>query len=107
MLLDGFNGSSRNPYHLSALTRLRNNGRDLLTGYGSQPTILRDGLSEDHVPQAAELEAAVTFAGVAYVRSGVPDAMYSGWKRHILCLNDSCTLVADAITARSPGNLEL
>ena len=107
MLLDGYNGGGRNPHHVSALKLLRNTGRLLLSGYGNQVVILRDGMVEGHVARAARLDASVALCGLAYVRSVVPDAAYSEWKRDILWVDDHYTLVADTVTASEGGKFEI
>lgn len=107
LLLDGFNGLSRNPHHNAALTYLRSAGVELLNGYGNQIHITRDGLAENYVARAARLDNAFADDGLAAVSVTVPDASYANWRRDILWIDDRLTLVADTVTAREGGNFEL
>jgi len=52
VLLDGFNGASRNPYHTFAILELRVDGRTILEGYHNQ---LRTRVEDLHVGVALDL----------------------------------------------------
>lgn len=107
LMMDGFNGGGRNPYHVSALIALRSGGRELLSGFGNQVHVLRDGLSAGHVAMAAQLKAHFAGEGMAYIQSVVPEASFSAWKRQVLWIDDQLTLVADTITAEEAGDYEV
>ncbi len=107
LLLDGFDGGGRNPHHVSSIKYLRFTDRFALDGYENMVTILRDGMSELRVPKAARLDAAVALDGIAWVRSTVPDEAFSSWRRDLLWVDDEFAIVADAVTAREPGEFEV
>ena len=107
LLLDGLNQDGRHPHHVAALTALRHSDNPLLSGYENQLFILRDGLIGNHVPKAASLDMAIELGSTAYIRTTVPDGPFSSWQRHILHLPGVNTLVADKVTAKTPGNYEL
>ncbi|MDP6775800.1 MAG: hypothetical protein QGI83_03440, partial [Candidatus Latescibacteria bacterium] len=107
LMLDGFDGRRRNPHHVSALTYLRSGGRELLSGPGNQVSVLRDGMSENHVAMASQLDGAFSGEKMAFVRATVPDYAYSGWQRDILWVDECLTLVFDVLTAREGGEFEI
>ena len=107
LMLDGFDGRRRNPHHVSALAYLRSGGRELLSGYGNQVSVLRNGLSENHVAMASRLRGAFSGEKMAYIGAVVPDYAYSSWQRDILWVDDCLTLVVDALTVREAGEFEI
>lgn len=107
LMLDGFNGGRRNPHHVAALTYLRAGGRDLLSGYGNQVHILRDGLSDNHVAMGARFDGAFCGEAMAYISTTVPDDAFSSRQRAILWVSDDLVLVIDSLTAREAGNFEI
>ncbi len=107
LMLDGFDGRRRNPHHVSALTYLRSGGHELLSGFGNQVSVLRDGLSENHVAMAAKLRGTFSGEEMAYISVVVPDYAYSAWQRDILWVDDRLTLVIDGLISREAGEFEI
>lgn len=102
LLLDGFNGASRNPYHTFALLELRIAGQNVLQAgngaYLNQVQTKADGLVE---PQAA-MDAALRYRGVigdSIVAVGeVPEASFANWRRTIAQRRGRYALVVDDLT---------
>src|SRR5690606_19011148 len=55
LLLDGYNGASRNPYHTFAILELRQAGETILEGYLNQVRTRADGLTEPEIAMDAAL----------------------------------------------------
>jgi hypothetical protein len=60
ILIDGFNGASRNPYHTFAILELRLSGKTVLQGYLNQVLTKADGMVE---PRSA-MDAALRYRSV-------------------------------------------
>ncbi len=108
ILLDGFNGASRNPYHTFGVLELRINGYTLLRGYHNQVLPSADGMVEPRVAMdAALLHCDVTGATVAAVGE-VPAAAYCNWRRYLTQRVGKYALITDDLTFRTDSeNMEL
>jgi hypothetical protein len=100
LLLDGYYGGSRNPYHCLALTKLRLGDRVLLDGYLSQVVVRVGGLTEARVPLGAGLKRCVGLRRGCYFEAQVPDFSFGAWRRRLLHLSGRWTLVLDEFQAR-------
>jgi hypothetical protein len=83
ILLDGYNGASRNPYHTFAILELRLNGRTLLgpQSYRNQVLTKADGMVEPQVAMDAALRYADVVGQTATAVGEVPNAAYCNWHR--------------------------
>ncbi|MFC1712383.1 hypothetical protein ACFL6S_01875 [Candidatus Poribacteria bacterium] len=100
LLIDGFNGASRNPYHTFPILELRLNGYTLLKGYRNQLLTRADGLVEPHIAMNAALKRSDVIGETAIAIGEVPDATYCAWRRTIVHRIGSYTLVVDDIIPR-------
>ncbi|MCD6352478.1 MAG: hypothetical protein J7M26_10190, partial [Armatimonadetes bacterium] len=100
LLLDGYYGGSRNPYHCLALTYLRHGDKRLLDGYLNQVVARQGGLVEPTVPRGSALLRHVGFRKGAYLVAEVPDFSFGKWRRRIFHYVGHWTLVVDTFTAR-------
>ncbi|MFP3903946.1 MAG: hypothetical protein ACLFWB_06870, partial [Armatimonadota bacterium] len=107
LFLDGFNDRGRNPHHVSALYRLRMQGREVLKGYWNQVFVNRDGLVTRHVARGARLDRAVAVGDGACIRSVVPDAPFCEWQRDLMWVDEKYLLVADVVTAHEEGDFSI
>jgi len=108
LLLDGFAGSGRHPFQLNTLLRLRMfNGKNILSGYGSDLSIWRNGMSEPHVARSAALREHLVTKDSAYIHTDVPDMPWSEWQRHIMVLKDRFAIVIDRISPHEAGRFDI
>jgi hypothetical protein len=101
VLLDGFNGASRNPYHTFAVLDLRIAGNTLLRGYHNQVLTKADGMVEPTVAMDAALLDRGTVGSVAFAAGDVPDAAFCDWKRTLVQRLGQYALVLDDLTFRT------
>ncbi|MFH1267240.1 MAG: VCBS repeat-containing protein, partial [Planctomycetota bacterium] len=101
ILLDGFNGASRNPYHTFDILQLRLRGRTILEGYHNQVLTSADGMVEP----AAAMNAALLYSDVvgptATAVGEVPNASFSNWRRTLSQRTGRYALVVDDLTFRA------
>ena len=76
ILLDGFNGASRNPYHTFDILELRLGGRTILAGYHNQVLTSADGMVEPAVAMDAALLHSDVIGPTAMAVGQVPGAAY-------------------------------
>ncbi|MHC4743767.1 MAG: hypothetical protein ACYS8Z_17770, partial [Planctomycetota bacterium] len=108
ILIDGFNGASRNPYHTFAILELRLDGRTLLKGYGNQLLTRADGLVEPHIPMDAGLKYHTVVGRTASVSTEVAKAFYCSWRRTLAQREQRYALVVDDLKFRTDSdNLEI
>ncbi len=100
LLLDGFYGGSRNPYHCLALTELRHGPTTVLAGYLSQAVVRQSGLVEPTVPVGSALTRCAALGKIAHFEARVPDLAYGAWERRIVHVAGGWTLVVDEFVAR-------
>ena len=103
LLIKGFNGASRNPYHTFTVLELRIDGRTLLRGYRNQAQARLDGLVEPHIAMDAALRACDVTGGTAAVTAEVPDAAFCNWRRTLAQRTGRYALFVDDLTFRSGG----
>jgi len=108
ILLDGFNGASRNPYHSFAILQLRIDGRTLLEGYSNQLLTRADGLVEPKVAMNGALRHRDVIGPTVVAVGEVPDAAYCNWRRTLVQRTGQYALVADDLTFRTDSeNIEV
>ncbi|MBN1341437.1 MAG: VCBS repeat-containing protein [Phycisphaerae bacterium] len=101
ILIDGFNGASRNPYHTFAILELRLAGCTLLKGYRNQVLTRADGLVETRIAMNAALKHADVIGQTAIAAAEVPDAAYCDWRRTLLQRIGRYAVVVDDLTFRA------
>ena len=101
LLLDGFNGASRNPYHVFSILQLRIDGQTILDGYHNQVLTSADGMVEPAVAMDAALEHADVVGSTATAVGRVPTAAFCDWRRTIAHRTGRYALVVDDLTFRS------
>ena len=104
VLLKGFNGASRNPYHTFTVIELRLNGYTLLRGFRNQVQVRQDGLVEPHIAMDAALRHSDVTGGTATVTAEVPDAALCNWRRTLVQRTGRYALFVDDLTFRSGGD---
>ncbi|MDY0167236.1 MAG: VCBS repeat-containing protein [Thermoguttaceae bacterium] len=100
ILIDGYNGASRNPYHCFAILELRLGGNTLLKGYRNQLLTRLDGMVEPRVAMDGALRDRHVVGGVAACVGEVPDAAYCNWRRTLAQRVGRYALVVDQLTMR-------
>ena len=101
ILLDGFNGASRNPYHTFDILQLRIDGRTVLDGYHNQVLTSADGMVEPTVAMNAALLHAEVVGGTAIAVGEVPDASFCNWRRGLVQRTGRYALVVDDLAFRT------
>lgn len=107
ILLDGFCGLGRNPYHLNTISFLRMfGGKTVLDGYGNDVDIWRDGTVSIDVPRAAVLQNYFDTEDFAYLCTEVPGMQSTNWSRHLLYSKNKALIIIDTITPYEPGEFD-
>jgi hypothetical protein len=101
ILIDGYNGASRNPYHTFSVLELRLAGQTLLKGYRTQVLTRADGLVEPKIAMNAALKVARVLGETAVVTAEVPDAAWCSWRRTLLHRIGKYALFADNLDFRT------
>ena len=101
VLLDGFNGASRNPYHTFCILDLRIAGTTLLNGYHNQVLTKADGMVEPAVAMDAALRYCDRIGGTATACAEVPAAAFSNWRRTLIQRLGRYAVVVDDLTFRT------
>ena len=99
-LLDGMNGTGRNPYHTSVILELRLDGETVLEGYGNQLQTRVDGLTELGVPMDVALKRRSVLGKTALAVCEVQDMAFASWKRTLLTREGRYALVVDTLLPR-------
>lgn len=108
ILLDGFNGASRNPYHTFAILSLRLAGYTLLDGYRNQIATRMDGLVEPQIAMNARLRHHDVLGSIALAVAEVPDMPYCHWRRALVQRVGQYALVLDDLSFRADSeNMEV
>lgn len=110
ILLDGFNGASRNPYHTFAILELRIAGLTVLgrQAYHNQVLTKADGMVEPRVAMDAALRHHSVTGGVAAAIAEVPGAAFCNWRRTLAQRVGRYALVVDDLTFRTDSrNMEV
>lgn len=100
VMLDGFNGASRNPYHTFAILDLRIAGKTLLRGYLNQVLTKADAMVEANVAMDAGLVTRNVVGESVYALGTVPRAAFCEWRRHLLQRVGQYALVVDELDFR-------
>ena len=101
ILLDGYNGVYRNPYHAFAILDLRLSGTTLLKGYRNQVLTSADGMVEPKVAMDAALLYRNVLGGTAIAVGEVPRSAYCNWRRTIAQRVGRYAVVADDLMFRA------
>jgi hypothetical protein len=101
ILLDGFNGASRNPYHAFDILELRLNGQTVLQGYHNQVLTSADGMVEPAVAMDAALLHSDVVGSTATAVAEVPKAAFCNWRRTISQRTGRYALVVDDLAFRT------
>jgi len=101
LLMDGYNGESRNPYHTLDILQLRIDGVTILDGYQNQVLTSADGLVEPGIAKNAALKHASVCGSTALFSAEVPDVSFCSWRRSILHKTGKYSLVSDTMNYRS------
>lgn len=108
ILIDGFNGASRNPYHCFAILALRLAGNTLLEGYNNQVLVKADGMVEPIVAMDAALRHAIALGQTAALVADVPKMAYCNWRRMLVQRIGRYALIVDQLTSRTESeNVEV
>jgi len=100
MLIDGFNGASRNPYHTFAILELRLGGYTLLRRYLNQLVTRVDGLMEPKIAMNAALKHCDVVGETAIAVAEVPNAAFARWRRTLVQRVGRYALIVDELTFR-------
>ncbi|MFO7945497.1 MAG: hypothetical protein R6V19_01595 [Armatimonadota bacterium] len=98
ILIDGFNGASRNPYHSYAVLELRLKGQTILKGYRNQVLTRADGLVEPEIALNAALKHSAVVGDTALAVAEVPKASFCNWRRTLVHRTGQYTLFVDDMT---------
>lgn len=101
VLLDGFNGASRNPYHTFAILDLRLAGTRLLQNYLNQVLTKADGRVEPAVAMDAGLRYAERLGQTASAAGEVPRAAFCTWQRTLVQRLGRYALIVDDLAFRA------
>ena len=101
ILLDGYNGASRNPYHTFDILELRLAGRTILQGYYNQVLTSADGMVEPAVAMDAALLHSDVVGATAIAVGEVPRAAFCNWQRTLAQRTGRYALIVDDLTFRS------
>lgn len=101
ILLKGYNGAGRNPYHTFDLLELRINGSTLLKGYANQVLTNADGMVEPKVAMDAALLNNGSIGQTTVAVAEVPDLPFVRWKRSLALQKNRFALVADEMSFKS------
>lgn len=104
ILIKGYNGALRNPYHSFDILELRLKGSTLLKGYHNQVITSADGMFEPKVAMDAALLYQGVVGEVTTAVAEVPDLAFTNWRRSLTLRKERYALIADEITFR--GNSE-
>ncbi len=101
LLMDGYNGASRNAYHTFALLEMRLAGMPILDGYHNQVLTKVDGMVEPKVPMDAALRYHDVVGSTVAAVAEVPDAAYCSWRRTLAQRVGRYALVVDDLAFRA------
>ncbi len=105
VLVKGYNGAYRNPYHTYDIIELRLNGVTILKGFNNQLLSGADGMVEPKVAMDGALLHHEVVGDVAAVVGEVPDLPFANWRRSLALRTGKYALIADDVTFRNdnPG----
>ena len=103
ILIKGWNGAGRNPFHTFGLLELRLAGRTVLEGYFNQVMTRSDGLVPPEVGMDAALRRRDVIGGTAVAVGETPKAAFCSWRRTLLQRVGQYALIADDLAFRTGG----
>jgi hypothetical protein len=101
ILIKGYNGAGRNPYHTFDILELRIDGSTVLKGYGNQVLSGADGMVEPKVAMDARLISSEVLGDIVSARAEVPDLPFVKWKRSLVLKKGKYVIIADELTFRT------
>ena len=104
ILLDGYNGEARNPYHAFTLSELRMDGRTVLQGYRNQVIVSADGLVEPRLAMEGALKRADVVGDVA-LAIGEVSQLWSTWRRTWVQRTGRYAVVMDDVRFRRSSEM--
>ncbi len=104
LLLDGFNGGGRNPYHTFAVLELRLNGVTALKNYHNQVLTGADGMVEPQVAMDSGLRKSAVVGQTAFASAEVPKTPFADWRRSIAMRNGHYALFVDRLDFRADSD---
>ncbi len=103
VLLKGFNGGGRLPYHSCAVTELRLRGTTLLKGYNNQVQPSVDGMVEPEVAMDGALLYHDVVGETAAAVMEVPKLPFCDWRRTLAQRIGRYALIVDDLAFRGDG----
>ncbi|MBN1671385.1 MAG: hypothetical protein JXR37_10150 [Kiritimatiellae bacterium] len=108
ILLDGYYGKARTPFHKNAILQLHMfGGKTLLSGYYNELDVLFEGECNLDVPRKAAMAKALAWDGIAYVRTEITNMTQSCWEREILYAKELGCVVVDRLTPQQTGRFSV
>lgn len=108
ILLDGWNGASRNPYHTFDILELRIAGHTLLKGYHNQILTKADGLVEPTAAMDGALRDCEAVGDAAMAVGEVPNAPFCNWRRYLLHrTGDHAVIIDDLVFHTDTDNMQV
>jgi hypothetical protein len=104
ILLDGYNGGGRNPYHTFDILELRLNGTTLLKGYANQVLSSADGMVEPQVAMDSALLYRDVLGETVTSVSEVPKAAFCNWRRSLVQRVGRYALIVDDLGFRTDSD---
>lgn len=104
LMLDGYNGGGRNPYHTFDLLNLRLDGVTLLDGYHNQVLTSADAMVEPRVAMDSALLYRDVVGDVAFAVGEVPGTPFATWRRTIALRHERYALIVDDLTFRTQSD---
>ncbi|MEW5979760.1 MAG: VCBS repeat-containing protein [Acidobacteriota bacterium] len=104
ILIDGYNGEGRNPYHALAISELRMDGHTVLRGYRNQVLVSKDGLMEPRLAMDGALKYSDVVGDVAAVVAEVPQMSWAAWRRTLAQRVGRYAIVIDDVTFRASSD---
>ena len=101
ILLDGFNGAGRNPYHTFPVLELRLDGYTILKGYRNEVLTRTNGLTEPQIAMDGALRRTDLLGETAIAVGEVPNAPYCNWRRTLLQRTGQYALFVDDLSMRA------
>jgi hypothetical protein len=101
LLLDGYNGAGRNPYHTYDVLELRLAGATVLKGYHNQVLCSADGMVEPLVAMDGALTHHAVVGQVAVAVGEVPRTPFATWRRTLAQRVGQYALFVDELAFRT------
>lgn len=101
VLLKGYNGAGRDPYHTFDILELRLNGSTLMKGFHNQILTSADGMVEPKVAMDAALLYNEVVGQVTAAAGYVPNLAFVKWTRSLALRKGHYVLIADQLNFRT------